>query len=251
MRRTLCLLGATFATLAAAGPATAITNGEPDGDRHPYVGLVTDGTYTCSGALISPTVFVTAAHCFDVAGQEVSVTVDSGGKVDDSMFVSGTWFPDPQFCGGCRSGLIGFDTHDVAVVELDSPIGVSRYASLPATEDLVGTFAARQRLEIVGYGVQDFDTGGGPPEPNSNLSRYAAEVDVLDAGRSLAAEFIKISANPSQAKGGMCFGDSGGPVLRGDTIVAVNAFVTNGLCRGVTFAYRLDTTDALNFIARR
>jgi hypothetical protein len=128
---------------------------------------------------------------------------------------------------------------------------VTRYASLPATENLIGTFGPGERLEVVGYGVQGFNTGGGPPEPNPTSSRHVAQVDILNAGRSTAAEFIKISANPSQSKGGMCFGDSGGPVLRGDTIVAVNAFVTNGLCRGVTFAYRLDTTDALKFIARR
>ena len=245
------MLHASFATLMAAGPAAAITNGVPDDGRHPYVGRVTDGTYTCSGALISPTVFVTAAHCFDVPGQGVSVTVDPDGRLADSVFVAGHWFPDPLFCGGCRSGLVGFDTHDVAVVELDSPIVVSRYASLPTTENLVRTVTGDQRLEVVGYGVQGFSTGNGPPEQDPISSRHVAEVDLLEAGHALAAEFIKISANPSRDKGGMCFGDSGGPVLLGDTIVAVNAFVTNGLCRGVTYAYRLDTAEAMGFLAGR
>ncbi|CAA9275939.1 MAG: hypothetical protein AVDCRST_MAG93-2891, partial [uncultured Chloroflexia bacterium] len=43
------------------GTAHAVLNGEPDGDRHPYVGLVTDLAFVCSGSLISPTVFITAA----------------------------------------------------------------------------------------------------------------------------------------------------------------------------------------------
>src|SRR5262249_11661026 len=49
------------------------------------------------------------------------------------------------------------------------------------------------------------------------------------SGNSIAHEFIKLSANPSQGTGGACFGDSGGPDLLGDTILAVNSFVTN--CR--------------------
>ena len=58
-----------------AGVAYAISNGEPDGDGHPYVGLATDGRWACSGAAISLTVFVTAAHCFDFGN--VRVTFDA------------------------------------------------------------------------------------------------------------------------------------------------------------------------------
>src|SRR4029079_15061637 len=59
----------TFA-LAFAAPAGAITFGTADGNGHPNVGglvaeqAYSDGTWTyCSGTLISPTVFLTAAHC--------------------------------------------------------------------------------------------------------------------------------------------------------------------------------------------
>lgn len=61
------------------GIAGAISNGEPDGDNHPYVGIAlgpaTGGGYwVCSAAAISPTVLVTAAHCFE--GPDVWVTFD-------------------------------------------------------------------------------------------------------------------------------------------------------------------------------
>jgi len=124
---------------------------------------------------------------------------------------------------------------------------VSRYAQLPTSEQVEG-LPIKQRLTVVGYGVQDFVTGGGPPQPVAPFTRYFAPVQLVQAGQSVADEFIKISANPSQGKGGICFGDSGGPVLLGDTILAVNSFVTNGLCRGVTYSYRLDTPDALAFV---
>ena len=58
--------------LASSGVALAITYGQPDGNKHPNVGALVgtfDGqTYPyCSGTLISPTVFLTAAHCGDDA----------------------------------------------------------------------------------------------------------------------------------------------------------------------------------------
>jgi V8-like Glu-specific endopeptidase len=66
--RKLAILGALLAALAFAAPASAITNGEPDGNRHPYVGLAVfdvDGSpsHRCSASLLTPTVVLTAGHC--------------------------------------------------------------------------------------------------------------------------------------------------------------------------------------------
>lgn len=77
--RNTALTGALLLCLAAT--ALAITYGQPDGNRHPNVGALVgtfDGqTYTyCSGTLISPTVFLTAAHC-NVGTTTVSVTFDT------------------------------------------------------------------------------------------------------------------------------------------------------------------------------
>ena len=68
-----------FATLFAMGPAAAITNGQPDAGRHPYVGLMValdaDGVplWRCSGSLLSPTVFLTAGHCTEPPAAHVEV----------------------------------------------------------------------------------------------------------------------------------------------------------------------------------
>src|SRR3954453_10215184 len=51
--------------LLTATPALAITNGQPDGNGHPYVGIVYNTRYFCTGSLIAPTVFLTAGHCTD------------------------------------------------------------------------------------------------------------------------------------------------------------------------------------------
>ena len=82
MRRLLTVLaGLVVLALVGAAPAAAITGGRPDGNAHPYVGIVltADGAL-CSGSLLSPTVFLTAGHCtyyFTESGaEEVYVSFD-------------------------------------------------------------------------------------------------------------------------------------------------------------------------------
>ena len=76
MKRFVALLAVVAATLFVAAPAQAVTNGQPDAGRHPYVGLavfdttvdgVTGPAWRCSGTLLSPTVFLVAGHCTDGA----------------------------------------------------------------------------------------------------------------------------------------------------------------------------------------
>ena len=83
MRRMVAVGVVAVAALTLTTTASAITNGEPDGNAHPFVGALlapvaySDGTWeTCSGTLISPTVFLTAAHC-DQDVTRVAVTFDS------------------------------------------------------------------------------------------------------------------------------------------------------------------------------
>jgi hypothetical protein len=51
-------------------------------------------------------------------------------------------------------------------------------------------------------------------------------------------------------KGGICFGDSGGPDLIGGTgvVVGVNSYVTNLNRAGVTYSFRIDSPEVLSWI---
>ena len=83
--RCLATAGVLGALLVVAGPAKAITNGQPDGNRHPNVGLMvldfgSGPEPFCTGTLIAPTYFLTAAHCIAIlqqlGGETTGVTFD-------------------------------------------------------------------------------------------------------------------------------------------------------------------------------
>src|SRR3954454_22424109 len=88
--------------LLPAASASAITNGAPDGNRHPEVGALlaqqafSDGTWAeCTATLLSPTVFLTAAHC-DEGVTRVTVTFDSSYVYPPGAPCPGPWPADPE-----------------------------------------------------------------------------------------------------------------------------------------------------------
>src|SRR6187549_3214361 len=83
-RKTLAAALALFAVLVIGlGPAAAVTDGELDGNGHPYVGLMVaqdaDGNplWRCSGTLLSSTLFLTAGHCTEAPAAHVEIWFDA------------------------------------------------------------------------------------------------------------------------------------------------------------------------------
>src|SRR3954464_8361398 len=135
MKRLIAAAAAVVA-VAAVGTALAITNGGPDGNGHPNVGALlaphpfSDGTWeTCTGTLISPTVFLTAAHC-DQEVKRVAVTFDSSYDAATGKTYWGTWHADPRF------NQAQSDPHDVAVVVLDKAVKGITPSRLPKADSL-------------------------------------------------------------------------------------------------------------------
>ena len=229
------------AALTAVAPVLTITNGQPDGNRHPYVGLAiqfipnTNLISVCSGSALSTTRFLTAAHCFDPALPVLVTYKNSPPYSLANDFTQGTFFPNPD--------------HDVAVIALDEPSDPGAFAALPSA-NLVETLPMMTDIDVIGYGVQGFFRGGGTPQQVFLLTRYFAPARLVQSEHWFNFEYLKLTANPGQGKGGICFGDSGGPnILSGTNIIlAVNSFVTNNNCTGVTYSVRIDSPDVLAFI---
>ena len=241
--------------LGTAGVSYAITNGQPDVDGHPYVGVVLffdginpDPIWFCSGALISPRVVLTSGHCTDGTAYAL-VSFDPEAINAPNTFKPGIPYTHPDFRIGFGQGHPGFDTHDVGVVVLDDSVFMEAYAQLPSM-GLVDTLPKNTNVTIVGYGVQ-WQTRGIPPhEWEGQGVRLYAPSKLIPGKDVISEEFVKLTANPGKGKGGICFGDSGGPDLLYGTniILSINSFGNNYNCTGINYSYRIDTFDALEFI---
>jgi hypothetical protein len=261
-KRLLVLVATGIAVLTGATAALAITNGTPDGDNHPYVGLAVfdvSGTpsHRCSASLLSPTIVLTAGHCTDgtsAARVWFDEIVQGNPEYPFSGATSydGTAYTNPGFCIGCGGGLPGFAIRDVGIIVLSEPVPTSvvdEYADLPAA-GLVDTLKNKTPIDFVGYGVQVQITGGGPPFWTGLRNRLFAPSELVSGNFVHSTEFMKLALNPGGGSGGTCFGDSGGPDLLGDTdtVLAVNSYVTNSNCSGVGYSSRVDIPDVLSWI---
>ncbi len=244
MRRLLALT-ALAVSLAAVSPASAITNGTVDGNRHPNVGgLVSptqypDGTWLyCSGTLISPTVFLTAAHCAEDA-ERVGVTFDTAYEAGDKVYY-GTFEADPLY------NQSQSDPHDIAVVVFDKPIRGITPAKLPTANSL-SNLSSTQQFTSVGYGAYEVTKRSGPRQFLYNDVRMFATGTL----NTTNASWLRISMNPSTGNGGTCYGDSGGPNFLGTSPIIAGITITgDAVCRSTNVVYRLDTESARAFLGQ-
>lgn len=247
-RGTTALL--TVVVLLAAGPAQAITFGELDDGRHPNVGsmvVVLDGVNEsfCTGTLVAPTVFVTAAHCtaavnawYGIEPDEILVTFDAVVDQSSTLY-TGTYHQHPAFASGGQS-----NPYDLAVIVLDEAPPIAP-ASLP-TAGLLDELQLRdQRFVTVGYGTVRDAKETGPHALYWDPQRRMAE----QGFRSLTKAWLNLSMNPSVGSGGTCYGDSGGPHFLAGTDIVVSLTVTgDAQCRATDVTYRLDTAWSRDFL---
>ena len=256
------LLAALVGSLLAAAPAGAITFGQLDGNRHPWVGAlfadwdpdVAGPDLLCSGTLISPTVFLTASHCTafleeeGIAPGDVSVSFDpeptnaDGGALSGATLLPGTYHTNPLFGSGGNN-----DPHDIAVVVLDHAYTGTTPAQLPTANYLSTLALKNQRFTAVGYGTVREIKQTGP-----NAFFFDGKRRFVDQGfNSLTPYWLKLNMNPSTGSGGTCYGDSGGPHFLGTSKLLVSITITGDTaCRATDATYRVDTTSARAFLGQ-
>jgi hypothetical protein len=268
---TAAVVVAGAVAFALTGTAQAQTGGEPDGDRHPSVGLILfyepGGRFRCSATLISPTVVLTAAHCTAGTVGKTLVTFDSVIWDDDTPPPGGTaqLFPaaaDPTAgytgmeTGGSVTRVFGTafahpeysdftdldNWNDAGLVILDEPYpGVTPSPlaplnSIPGQPALNGT-----NFDLVGYGteVRKPETGPQKPQPMTYplIRRFTTS-----PGQKLTPQILQLNGNPNDNRGGggTCFGDSGGPVFLDGYVVAVTSYGYTLNCRYLGGYQRVD-----------
>jgi hypothetical protein len=239
-KRRLLLVAVTVLALVlgSVGIAYAVTYGEPDGDGHPYVGMVAfydeSGEYMwrCTGTLLSPTVLLTAGHC-TFGTTSAKVRFDSEITDPEHPFAdgaSGTPHPHPDY----DDYWSGFpNTYDVGVVILDEPANIGEHGELPELGALDGLDTRRGHQDLVfrtvGYGDQCVK-----PYVQEDRTRYTSTSLLVNLRSALTDGYnLHTSNNPGKGhgtSGGACFGDSGGPIFYpedSNTVVGIVSFGMN------------------------
>jgi len=151
--------------LSTVGVVSAVTDGNPDGNGHPFVGLMVaddangNPLWRCSGTLISPTIFLTAGHCTEAPAVRATIWFESdvdAGRPDNGYpfggptSVDGTTYLHPQFDPNA------FFHYDLGVVVLDTPVYMDTYGVLPQLDQLDSLKTNRGQQDVtftaVGYG---------------------------------------------------------------------------------------------------
>jgi V8-like Glu-specific endopeptidase len=259
--RFLVLLLALVLLSMVVGNAAAITDGELDGNGHPFVGLMVAQTasgqplWRCSGTLLSPRVFLTAGHCTEAPAAHAEIwfaaDVESGIPGNGYPFkgdVGGTTYTHPDY------NPAAFFLRDVGVVVLQKPYRVGTYGVLPQLNQLDALANQRGQQDVtftaVGYGLQKSFPDAASWQESALRIRMVAhpKLDQINVP-GFTGDFSLLLSNNAHS-GGTCFGDSGGPNFLGNSnvVAGVTSFGINGNCAGTGGVFRMDRSWSLDWV---
>jgi hypothetical protein len=264
--RALPLVAATAAVgaLLVAGQAGAVIGGTSDtANRYANVGVLqlhvgNDWFDFCSGTLVRSDVFLTAAHCTDFLQEvgpdgfgpaDLRISFDPEGDAPystvDHIVVNPAWFTAGPCIGNSKQRCLAPPHEDIALVFLSAPVAGITPAPIAGAGYLDALDLKTASFTVVGYGTDKFITGSAASPKAITIFdgiRSYRQVSSIPAQDAFPDRFLKITA-------GVCFGDSGGPLFHGDTIVASNTWTFSYRCDGPNLEYRVDSAPAQAFLA--
>ena len=272
-------LAIVFAVLVIGGvlalPAAAITDGQPDNDGHPYVGLMVaqdasgNPLWRCSGTLLSSTVYLTAGHCTEAPAARAEIWFASGPIPTDSNYTSvaagGTGCANPAVtgypCHGDTGGIVhthpsfdpdAFFLFDLGVVTLEKAVVRTTYGALPKLNELDSLKPKRSTtFTAVGYGLQRAFPDAAAAKDEAIKVRLVAHPHLIQINNPGSTGDFSLILSANASTGGTCFGDSGGPNFIGtsNVLAGVTSYGKNPTCAGQGGVYRVDRADDLTWLA--
>lgn len=274
MRRAL-LTVLTLTTLFAVTftPASAVTNGKLDGNKHPAVVLLLmeqngQPAFRCSGTLLTATVLLTAGHCAGAPGEFSGMRVFTESDVQAGIGSTNNY----PYGGGASVEAVSFQAHplyptasfvfhDVGVVILAEPgvvLPPGQYGVLPSVNQFDALTPRRGQKDVtftaVGYGLQESFPSPAMFLASNVKTRYVATPKLLQINvPGFTGDFSMLLSN-NHNTGGTCFGDSGGPNFYGSgatetkIVAGVTSFGINGNCAGTGGVFRMDRQNVLDFV---
>jgi V8-like Glu-specific endopeptidase len=198
---------AVILTFSTVSNADASRNGVLKPENPYAIGFTfnLDGAqHICSGALISPTFIVTAAHC---------VVNSKGEQSTDYFFTApGVALDAPVDLAIRQPKAIkaylppGFvltedgDNFDIAFIQLDIPLATKGFIKVATSADLE---SVNSSYPLKGYGI------GAVYETGVHYSQFAREYSLLWNKAKNAQNTVQLNSTDSVS----CTGDSGGPIV--------------------------------------
>jgi len=194
--------------LASASEETLIRGTVVPNGTRPEVVLISSSGSRCTATIVSNRVIITAAHC-----------VTEGSK---ATFAYG----QNRYSSTCsRSPIYPRKDHDLALCVTDEKIDGAK----PATVDLK-KLEVGEKVEILGYGCTR--PGGGQTDGQ------------LRSGEATVTGYSNYDVVTQQGVG-LCYGDSGGPMMRSKKLVAVNS---KGYISDTNYNLQLSLSESVDFM---